>query len=148
MRYDNSLCQEKSKRYCIIDIKMPRKRKNELPPIDLKTDETIGNRIASLRKQKGYTQNDLAEKIGIQRTLVSDYEIGRLHLSDDMIIRFSLALEISSDKILGLSKLIKESPSTNLKLTKRLKVIEDLSPADQKKVLQNMDLIIQGIKSK
>lgn len=127
---------------------MPRKRKTELPPLSLNDDLSIGARIAHLRKEKGYTQNDLAEKIGINRTQVTDYEIGRLHLSDDMIIRFSLALSVSSDKILGLSDTDKGNTSPDLKLTKRLKAIEELPPSDQKKVLQNLDLILQGIKSK
>ena len=52
---------------------MPRKLKNPLPPIDLGT-ESIGQRIARLRKQQGYTQQQLADKIGIERGLLTDYE--------------------------------------------------------------------------
>jgi transcriptional regulator with XRE-family HTH domain len=127
---------------------MPRKRKTELPPLNINQETSIGSRIASFRKKKGYTQSDLAEEIGIKRTLVTDYEIGRLHLSDEMIIRFSLALGVCSDEILGLKDHNTEDSTSDLKLTKRLKAIEELSPSDQKKVLQNLDLILQGIKNK
>jgi transcriptional regulator with XRE-family HTH domain len=126
---------------------MPRKRTTELPPLDVNSDESIGSRIANIRKKLGLTQNDLAERIGIQRTQVTDYEIGRLHLSDEMVIRFAIALSVSSDQILGLKKLESDSMA-DLKITKRLKAIEELSASDQKKVLQNLDLIIQGIKNK
>lgn len=126
---------------------MPRKRRNELPPLDISSNEPIGTRIANIRKKLGLTQNDLAERIGIQRTQVTDYEIGRLHLSDEMVIRFAIALSVSSDQILGLKKLESDS-MTDLKITKRLKAIEELPASDQKKVLQNLDLIIQGIKNK
>lgn len=127
---------------------MPRKRRTELPPLDINSDESsIGSRIANIRKKLGLTQIDLAERIGIQRTQVTDYEIGRLHLSDEMVIRFAIALSVSSDLILGLKKLESDSMA-DLKITKRLKAIEELPASDQKKVLQNLDLIIQGIKNK
>ena len=79
---------------------MPRPRKIDLPQIN--QSETVGNRIAKLRKLKGMTQNDLGDLIGISRYQVSDYEIGRLHLSDEMLIRFSNALNTSADFLLGI----------------------------------------------
>ncbi len=108
----------------------------ELPPIQNKDDNNIGKRIANIRKQQGLSQKELADKIGIKRTLVTDYEIGRLHLNDEMIIRFALAMNVSSDKILGLdgSNLGKQ----NLTITKRLKELEELPPADQKKILEHI----------
>ena len=50
---------------------MPRKSKMKPPPIDL-GEETIGQRIARLRKERGYSQEALAQKMGIVRVLVSD----------------------------------------------------------------------------
>ena len=108
----------------------------ELPPIQNQDDNNIGKRIANIRKQQGLSQKELADKIGIKRTLVTDYEIGRLHLNDEMIIRFALAMNVSSDKILGLdgSNLEKQ----NLTITKRLKELEELPPSDQKKILEHI----------
>jgi len=80
---------------------MPRISKLPLPPLNL-GKETIGERIARLRKERGYTQRELAEKIGIIHSLVSDYEKGKLRLYDQMVTRFALALEVSTDTILGL----------------------------------------------
>ncbi|UZT82108.1 helix-turn-helix domain-containing protein [Caproicibacterium sp. BJN0003] len=37
---------------------------------------TIGERITSLRKESGMTQNDLAKKIGSSRNTIACYEIG------------------------------------------------------------------------
>ena len=42
--------------------------------------ETIGQRIARLRNERGLTQKQLGEKIGIVQVLVSDYEKGKLRL--------------------------------------------------------------------
>lgn len=82
---------------------MPHKRKIELPPIDLGT-ESIGDRLKRFRNIKELTQQELADKIGIVRALVSDYERGRLRLYDEMVARFSVALDVSADVIIGLKK--------------------------------------------
>jgi len=81
---------------------MPQKSKNNLIPLDI-CDETIGKRIARTRKEKGFTQKSLAEKIGITRSRLSNYEIDRIHLNDDMLIRFAIALNVSLDYLVGLS---------------------------------------------
>ena len=77
-------------------------RKPDLPPLDLRNGETIGERIAKMRKELGLTQDELGKKIGIKRTMVSDYEIGRAKLYDEMITRFAIILEVSTDYLLGL----------------------------------------------
>lgn len=38
---------------------------------------SVGKRIKALRKTKGLTQEQLAEKLGVQRATISNYEIGR-----------------------------------------------------------------------
>jgi transcriptional regulator with XRE-family HTH domain len=80
---------------------MPHKSKYILEPLNL-GDETIGQRIARIRKEKELTQKELANLIGIPRSLVSNYEIGRIRLYDEMVTRFAIALEISTDYLLGL----------------------------------------------
>ena len=80
---------------------MPQRSKLQLPPIDL-GKESIGERIAILRKQKGFTQKVLAEKMGLLNYLISDYERGRRRLYDEMVARFAIALEVSADYLLGL----------------------------------------------
>lgn len=39
--------------------------------------ETLGNKLKILRKGRGLTQQDLAEKLGVNRATISNYEIGR-----------------------------------------------------------------------
>ena len=40
-------------------------------------NETVGQRLARLRKERGYTQVELAEKIGIIQRLISDLRDGQ-----------------------------------------------------------------------
>ena len=84
----------------------------------------------------------VALQIGIPQNSVSDYETGRLHLSDDMIIRFAKVLGTSADAILGLDGSEVETPS--LKLVKRLKKIEQLPTPKQKALLQTIDGFLKG----
>jgi transcriptional regulator with XRE-family HTH domain len=87
-------------------------KKPNLPPLkEMDSNETIGKRIARLRNEKGYTQLQLAEKIGIVRILISDYERGKIRLYDEMLARFAVALEVTTDELLGL----KNRPSVNKK---------------------------------
>ena len=125
-------------------VAMPRKLKHKLPPLNL-GNETTGQRIALLRKEHGLTQKELAEKIGIKRTLVTDYEIGRLRLNDEMVIRFALALGVSADTILGLASL-EALGTTNLKLTKRIRKIEQLPPTQKKSLINTIDAYLKAHK--
>ena len=36
----------------------------------------LGNKILKLRKEKGYSQEDLAEKLGVTRQTISNWELG------------------------------------------------------------------------
>ena len=117
---------------------MPKVSKAKLPPLDL--EETLGERIARTRKKRGYTQRELAQKIGIERHLVSDYERGKIRMYDEMVARFTIVLGVSADYLLGLKgsdHLEKEKP--NLRLTRRVRRIETLSLSKQKSLLQIID---------
>ena len=122
---------------------MPRKSKLKLPPLDLGS-ESLGQRIARLRKEKGYTQDDLAKKIGIVRGLISDYERERMRPHYEMIIRFALALDVTTDELLGLKQSKNNSKSQNLRLVRRLKKIEALPSAEQKILLRAIDTFLKG----
>lgn len=84
---------------------MPRKLKKELPPLELIDSKTIGERLLEVRKNKELTQLQLSKKIGIERRLLSEYETGRVNISGEMVTRFAIALEVSTDSLLGLEKI-------------------------------------------
>jgi transcriptional regulator with XRE-family HTH domain len=77
-------------------------KKPDLPPLELKNTTPIGKRIAQTREKIGLTQEELGKKIGIKRFMVSDYELGRVKLYDEMVVRFAIALGVSTDYLLGL----------------------------------------------
>lgn len=47
-------------------------------------EDNLGKKLMTLRKGRGLTQHQLAEKMGISRATISNYEVGRRspHLAD------------------------------------------------------------------
>jgi transcriptional regulator with XRE-family HTH domain len=111
-------------------------------------DNEIGKRLARLRKEKGYTQKELAEKIGILWTALSDYERGKARLHDKIIIKLSAALEVSSDEILGIAPEKSKKAQPSLKIIRRLNQIEELPLGEQKTLLRTIDNFLKGASKK
>ena len=122
---------------------MPQISKFKLPPLQL-GKETLGERIARFRKEKGHTQVELAQKIGITQVLVSDYERGRLRPHYEMIIRFAMALGITSDDLLGLKQTKNEDNKPSRNLLRRLKKIDDLPLSQKKTLLKTIDTFLKA----
>jgi transcriptional regulator with XRE-family HTH domain len=122
---------------------MPRKSSLELPPLDL-GQESVGQRIARLRKERGYTQVELAERIGTIQALVSDYERDKLRLNGEMAVRFALALEVTTDELLGLEPRIVRRKKPSRKILRRLEQIEKLPAAQQAILLKTIDTFIKA----
>lgn len=121
-------------------------RKNTPKPIPGPETGTPGERLARLRKERGWTQVELAERVGITQTLLSDYERGRLRLNADMIVRFTHALEISTDELLqpkGSRHPLRHKPS--LRVLRRMEKIEKLPPHQQNYLLKTIDGFLKGV---
>lgn len=121
---------------------MPRKSQLKLPALKL-GNESLGTRLGRLRKQKGFTQVELAQKMGIIQSLVSDYERDRLRPHPEMIARFAVALDITSDEILGLARAPKPAGTTkNRRLLRRLQQIDRLPKRDQDALIRTIDAFL------
>jgi transcriptional regulator with XRE-family HTH domain len=122
---------------------MPRRSRLKLPPLNLGT-ETLGQRIARLRKERGYAQGELSERIGLIQGLVSDYERDKLRLHAEMVIRFARVLEVTTDELLGVKASKDNGNRLSLKLLRRAKKIETLPPSQQKTLLKTIDTFLKG----
>lgn len=122
---------------------MPRKSRLKLPPLDL-GKETFGERLARLRKEHGFTQVELAEKVGIIQVLVSDYERDRIRMHAEMVVRFAKALGVSSDELLGLKRTRTNGAKLSSKVRRRLEQIEKLPSPHQRALLKTIDTFLKG----
>lgn len=121
---------------------MPRLPSEHRQPILDSSAKDIGVRIAQLRKAKGMTQKELAEKIGVTRTVVTDYECGRVRIYDEMLARLAQVLECSTDSILGLKTSSKTEAVPQLRFTRRMRDLEQLPELKQKAILKTLDDLI------
>lgn len=64
----------------------------------------FGNRIRQLRKNKGYTQQQLAELLGISTSAVGMYEQGRREPDNYMLSKLCTALDTTTDYLIGFSQ--------------------------------------------
>jgi transcriptional regulator with XRE-family HTH domain len=125
---------------------MASKNKTTKPPLMI-GDETFGQRLAKIRKAKGYTQVKLADKLGIIQVMVSDYERDKLRPYHEMIVRLAKALDMSTDELLGVKPFKSKETKVSLKLQRRMQKIDTLPAAKQKVILQTIDTFIKGVEA-
>lgn len=95
-------------------------------------------RMAELRKEKGFTQQQLAERIGVHVQQLKRYEAGASQPTLDVIRNLAMTLGVSSDQLLfGKDE---RGPDESLKL--RFEAISRFDPEAKKVVQQVLDSMI------
>lgn len=62
---------------------------------------TLGQTIKTFRKRKGWTQDELGEKVGLQKSAIAKYENGRVgNITTAMIEKFASAFGVSVHELL------------------------------------------------
>ena len=64
----------------------------------------IGQRIRKVRKARGFSQEELAEKVGISTTHMSHIETGNTKLSLPVLVDITNALDVRTDDLLDRSQ--------------------------------------------
>lgn len=104
---------------------------------------SIGERIARLRKEKGITQIEMAERLGVSQPVVSDYERGAIRLHGELILELAKIFGTSTDEILGVNEVAKTSPGVrNRRLLRRVQAIDQLPRRDQEALLRTIDAFL------
>jgi len=111
-----------------------------------KAPDTLGRRIARLRRDRGLTQVELAERLGVTQPAVSDYENDDIRLPADVVIQIARILGVSTDELLGLKETQTASGSSrNRRLYRRLQEIEKLPRRDQQALLRTIEAFISKV---
>ncbi len=64
----------------------------------------FGTRLKELRKQNGLTQQQLAERIGVTKSVISFYELRERAPSPDVLAKLSYVFHVSTDYLLGIER--------------------------------------------
>ena len=110
-------------------------------------EESFGERLARLRKERGFTQVELAERVELIQAVISDYERGKLRPYADIAARFASALEVSTDELLGLETPAKRAAPLNRRFLRRLQAVDQLPKRDQEALLRTIDAFLSATKA-
>jgi transcriptional regulator with XRE-family HTH domain len=106
------------------------------------TDVPLGERIKQLRKERKWSQGELAAQIGADAGQISRYENGHIAPSADGVARLAQALDVSCDYLLidGAPRRALH-PSENI-LGDRLDGLTELPPDDLTALLNVIDGLV------
>lgn len=69
----------------------------------------LNKNIYNLRKEKGFSQEYMAEKINVSRQTISNWELGETSPNPEQLLLLSKILETSVDNLLGNNMIFKDS---------------------------------------
>jgi transcriptional regulator with XRE-family HTH domain len=105
-------------------------------------DTSINNRFLEIRKAKGLTQEEFADRIKISRSMVSSIEEGRREVKDRFISLICLTFGANEHWIRTGKGAIFDNPK-NERLDRIIHKFKNLDENSQDFVLQHLDLLIE-----
>jgi transcriptional regulator with XRE-family HTH domain len=104
----------------------------------------FGQRLSSFRKDKGLSQRQLAEKVGMTREMIDYYERRAVNPSLDFIQKAAEALEVSVAELLGSEpKAVRRRSGPVPFLQRKLERIMDLPRKEQEFIVQLIDTALE-----
>ena len=123
---------------------------------DIKTEECLmpkksttdisgfGERLVALRKAAGFTQQELAQEIGVSRRMIAYYEGETQHPPTTILPRMAQALGVSVDELLnGNGRRETPPPSMSIRLQRKLQQLERLGAKERRQAMQLLDMFIE-----
>lgn len=104
----------------------------------------IGNRITELRKEKGWSQSQLATKINASREAIGKYERNEAVPSVETAKNIADIFDVSLDYLVGEAL----KPSFDKRMMQRLEDFELLSDEDKNHLFALLDAFLRDAKAK
>lgn len=100
-------------------------------------EETVGKRIRRLRKQAGLTQEELAQKVGLQKSAIAKYENGKVtNIKKETIEQMAEVLGVGPSYLQwgddAFKALTKERVELNKVYEHEIRILEDSDDLTQK----------------
>jgi transcriptional regulator with XRE-family HTH domain len=102
----------------------------------------FAKKLSSIRKQRGFTQQELAEKAGVGIAQMRRYEAGKSSPTLEVIKNLALTLNISADELVfEENEGVMPAKKLNQKLLEQLEMISKMDPIDR----QAIETVIESI---
>lgn len=112
----------------------------------MNTINTVGNKISKLRKEKHWSQKQLADKLGFKQSYISNIEIGKNKLNKiDIVYKFLDIFDISFD-LLFMDSLNNYKSQRKSQLYKEIEF--ELSQMNIKTLKMTNNIVLEFIKYK
>ncbi len=96
------------------------------------------DRIKQQRLRLGYTQEELAQKIGLQKSAIAKYENGRVeNIKRSIILKMAHVLECTPSYLLDLDDLVeqKQEKKPDVNEDRLISVYQSLNPTGKQKLI-------------
>jgi len=126
----------------------PRPQSPHAPPPMAKqavaTAKGFGLRLVQLRKGAGYTQQQLADEVGVSRRMIAYYEGETGHPPASFLADLARALGTTTDTLLGIVPTKKSTSrgSISTRWERRVRQIERLGPKPKQQIVTFIDAIL------
>ena len=104
----------------------------------------IGSKISALRKEKGWSQNDLAQKIEASREIIGKYERNENLPSIEMVAKIAKVFDVTVDFLIGEG----ENASYDKETVDRINDIQKMDNSTKSVLFNVIDTYIQNFKTK
>lgn len=100
----------------------------------------LGERIRELRKARGMTQSDLAERLGVTQALIASYESARRSVPLRKLCMLAEALGVSIEDCVGqAAPRQRRKPGPPSQIERKLMELEKLPRSEQQFVIRMLD---------
>ena len=106
--------------------------------------ETLGDRIRRFRIAKGFTQAELAGKIGVPQQTITYYELKGSSPPPEILVKIADVLDVSTDVLLGRKKTGRagdREPARDVRRLRHLKRLDELPINDRKALFKIIDAL-------
>lgn len=105
--------------------------------------KAFGKRLADLRKERGLTQAELGEQIGVNQTAIGSYEIGRRRIPLSQVAPLAKSLGVSVAELVELQPSSNGKPGPTPKLQRQIQQVSELPRAKQKFVSDMLETVLK-----
>jgi transcriptional regulator with XRE-family HTH domain len=111
--------------------------------------DNLGTRIQELRKQNGYSQVELGQKVGVSKSQVNRYENKEVQPPADILNKMADLFGTSVDYLInGQSEEKAKATLKNAELLKHFKQVEELPDDEQLTVIKFVGAYLRDFKAK